>query len=345
MSAHPTFSASFPAFTAPVVGSVVAGTQSVRDGVVRLDEPLQLACGRMLEGVEVAYRLVGESDRPTVLVLGGISAGRYFWRRSVGEGWWQPQFGPGLAGDTDRYAFLAFDFLGGNGETTGPGHWQGTPSEFPAIDTADQANVARLLLDQLGIARLHTFIGASYGGMVALKFAALFPEKVSKVLAFCAGHRASSLASGWRHVQRLVLEFGIANGDHKTAVRIARSLAMCTYRSEREFSRRFRGDSPVAYLDHCGEAFSEQFDIYAYRCLSRSIDEHHLDAAAITIPVDLAGFTTDQIVPPQQLLEFRRGLSGASSLKLLDSPFGHDAFLKERGIVSAIIRRHLEGRS
>jgi homoserine O-acetyltransferase len=181
--------------------------------------------------------------------------------------------------------------------------------------------------------------------MVALQFAALFPDRVGKVLAFCAGHRASSMASGWRHVQRQVLDFGISNGDHKTAVRIARSLAMCTYRSEREFSRRFRGNSPVAYLDHCGEAFSEQFNIYAYRCLSQSIDDHRLDPAEIGIPVDLAGFTTDQIVPPQQLLELRRRLGGAGSLKLLDSPYGHDAFLKERGTVSAIIRRHLEGRT
>jgi len=345
VSADPSFSASFSAFRAPTARPVPGGTRQVCDGVVRLDDPLQLKSGRMLEGAQIAYRLVGEIDRPVVLVMGGISAGRYFWRQTDASGWWQAQFGRGRAGDTDRYAFLAFDFLGGNGETTGPAHWQDLQPEFPAIDTVDQARVAGILLDQLGITRLHSIIGASYGGMVALQFAALFPDRLGKMLAFCAGHRASSMACGWRHVQRQVLDFGIRNGDHKTAVRIARSLAMCTYRSEREFSRRFRGNSPVAYLDHCGEAFSEQFNIYAYRCLSQSIDDHHFDPADIGIHVDLAGFTTDQIVPPEQLMELRRRLGGERSLKLLDSPYGHDAFLKERGIVSAIIRRHLEGRT
>lgn len=343
MSAVPSISA----FSEPPGAFLPCGDQHVRDGIITLDAPLRLESGRMLDEVQIAYRLVGETFRPAVLVMGGISAGRYFWRRSDASGWWHDQFGPGRSGDTHRYAFVSFDFLGGNGESTGPGNWPGSDSAFPPISTADQAKAASILLDHIGVERLHSIIGASYGGMVALRFAALFPERVDRVLAFCAGHRASAMASGWRHVQRQVLDFGIANNDHSTAVRIARSLAMCTYRSEREFSRRFRADggSPVTYLDHCGQSFAERFNIYAYRCLSQSIDDHRVVPSDISVPVDLAGFTTDQIVPPRQLQELRRGLAGGGALKLFDSPFGHDAFLKERGIVSTVIRRHLEGRS
>lgn len=322
----------------------------LRDGTVRFEAPLKLACGRMLNDWSLAYRLVGDVRKPLVLVMGGISAGRQFWSEQGPEGWWQCQFGPGHAGDTDRFSFLAFDFLGGEGGSTNPASWFGRPADFPAIDTADQANAARLLLDHLEIDCLHSIVGASYGGMVALQFAARFPRRLCKALVLCAGHHPSPLATGWRHVQRQVLEFGISRGSPEAGVRIARSLAMCTYRSEREFQRRFAPTgphqaSPAAYLDHCGAAFADRFNVYSYLCLSQSIDDHRVDPSAITTALDLVGFTTDQVVPPTQLIALRGKLAGDNSLKLLDSPFGHDAFLKERGAVSSIIRKHLEAQA
>jgi homoserine O-acetyltransferase len=319
----------------------------VRDGVVKFEDALNLKSGDVLRDWRMAMRMVGNTELPVVLVIGGISAGRYFWRRARPDGWWQQQFGPGNAGDSDQFCFLSVDFLGGNGGSTGPAKWAGTADSFPPIDTADQAGAIRALLDKLAVKQLHSIIGASYGGMVALQFAAHFPEYARTALVFCASDRASSLASGWRHVQRKVLEFGIASGDSETAMQIARSLAMCTYRSEREFARRFPspGGSPAIYLDHCGSTFARQFNIYAYRCLSQSIDDHYVNPSTVTIPIDLVGFCTDQIVPPQQLIDLNLRLPGARRLKLIDSPYGHDGFLKEVGPVGRMIRSHLETQS
>jgi homoserine O-acetyltransferase len=148
-------------------------------------------------------------------------------------------------------------------------------------------------------------------------------------------------------VQRQVLSLGIETGQVARAVGIARSLAMCTYRSDREFAERFvpaanGADSAVGYLDHCGEHFAARFDVHAYLCLSHSIDAHEIRPGEIGIPLDLAGFNSDQIVPVRQLVEFRRLLGGTGSLTLADSPFGHDAFLKENDAVSSVIRNHLE---
>lgn len=319
----------------------------VREQVFTSAEALALKSGETLHDWRMAYRMVGDPGLPLVLVLGGISAGRSFWTQSQPWGWWQEQFGPGKPGDSQRFCFLAIDFLGGNGESTGPTNWAGAPDSFPTIDTVDQAGALNALLDSLETSQLHSIIGASYGGMVALQFAAHYPDRAGRALVLCAGDRASSLASGWRHVQRSVLEFGISRGDPTTAVQIARALAMCTYRSEREFSRRFRspGGSPAAYLDHCGIDFARRFNIYAYRCLSRSIDDHFVDPAAITIPIDLVGFSTDQIVPAQQLIDLSRRLPRAGWLKLIDSSYGHDGFLKEEASVGRVIRKHLEASS
>jgi homoserine O-acetyltransferase len=183
--------------------------------------------------------------------------------------------------------------------------------------------------------------------MVAQQFAVRHPHKLEKALVVCAGNEASPLATGWRHVQRQVLSLGLETGEIEKSVAIARSLAMCTYRSEREFSRRFRdrkeGQHPAsAYLDHCGTRFAEIFDIYAYLCLSQSIDDHLVEPERISVPVDLVGFNTDQIVPVHQLISMRQRLGGKGSLTLSDSIYGHDAFLKETGAVSRIIREHLE---
>lgn len=344
MSAVPSLATLQPAQAGPAQ----ADLPLFREGVVTFEHPLSLSSGRMLGEWDVAYRMAGDARLPLVLVMGGISAGRRFWELSGKGGWWQDQFGPGRAGDSDRFCFLGIDFLGGNGESTGPANWQGPEAGFPEIDTSDQAYALKALLDHLGITRLHSIVAASYGGMVALQFAALYPDSLERALVLCAGHRPSPLASGWRHVQRQVLELGIAGGDPKNAVRIARSLAMCTYRSEREFQRRFAGtgsnrNSPAAYLDHCGTEFADRFNAFAYQCLSQSIDDHYVDPSRIDVHLDLVGFTSDQIVPPQQLIELRSMLPGDSSLRLLDSQYGHDAFLKERGAVSSVIRKHLEG--
>lgn len=348
MSAVPLNSARVVATAAPFGGP----GDLVRDRIVHFETALELKSGRMLDDWRLAYRLVGNPRLPMVLVMGGISAGRQFWNQpdTDPDGWWQHHFGPGHAGDFDRFCFLAIDFLGGNGESTGPDNWAGSASAFPAVDTLDQATVIRALLDRIGVVHLQSVVGASYGGMVALQLAARYPDSLKRALIFCAADRPSPLASGWRHVQRQVLEFGIAAGKTREAVRIARALAMCTYRSEREFSRRFAFNqtgigSLADYLDHCGDRFSEQFGVYSYRCLSQSIDDHVVDPAAIGCRVDLVGFTTDQIVPPQQLIELRRRLSGDGSLRLLDTPYGHDAFLTEKGVVGPIIRKHLESRS
>ena len=125
---------------------------------------------------------------------------------------------------------------------------------------------------------------------------------------------------------------------------------MCTYRAEREFTARFPAraggiSSVTEYLDHCGARFSDVFNIHAYLGLSRSIDEHHVNPASIGVPLDLVGFSTDQIVSPEQLFELRSRLRLASTLKIIDSQYGHDAFLVETGAVAKLIRRHLESSS
>ena len=71
----------------------------VIDGMCRIPR-LDLVRGGHLDGVQVAWRLVGPSRGPVVVVLGGISANRAVAPREDAPGWWAGLVGPGKAVDT-----------------------------------------------------------------------------------------------------------------------------------------------------------------------------------------------------------------------------------------------------
>lgn len=129
------------------------------EGVLEWPGEWRLHHGGRLDGVRIAWRMVGPAGAPVVAALGGISANR----RPVAEddGWWPAVCGRGLPLDTTRFRVLGLDFLGGSGESTGP--VRGGPA-FPAISSYDQADVLARVVRELGIGTLHAIAGASYGG-------------------------------------------------------------------------------------------------------------------------------------------------------------------------------------
>lgn len=330
------------------------------DARLTLPGDLQLDSGQTLHRPRLAYRLVGPPGAPVIALLGGISASRCAWQpaqnhrqQAAVQGWWQNLFGPEQGFDTSRYRLLSFDYLGGNGESSSP---RGTEfseraehpdasQRFPAITTRDQARALAALLDELEITQLESVIGASYGGMVALAFGEQFPELTRRLLVICAAHESWPLASGWRHVQREILSFALRHHEPETGLKLARALAVTTYRSGQEFSTRFGPGAEggvVDYLEHCGESFSQRFDPQAYLCLSQSIDSHRIDPERVTVPVDLIGFSSDQIVPPDQIQELYGLLAQPRRLVLIPTLYGHDAFLKEDSLMTQHIKTHLE---
>lgn len=308
---------------------------------------LSLDVGHTLKQPRLAWRRFGRSDRPVVLVLGGISSSRRVWepRSAPTSGWWQNLLGPAQTLDTQRYQFLSLDFLGGNGDSTGPHHLdpasQQRGADFPAISTRDQARAMALGLKELGLTRLHSVIGASYGGMVALALAEHFPQLLRRALVICAADAPWPLASGWRHVQREVVRLGLRHNDVEPALKLARALAMTTYRSGQEFAQRFAAEGHCAdYLEHCGLSFARRFDPHAFLCLSASIDSHFCQPNQIKVPIDLLGFASDQLVPVSQLQTLHAQLPDPGWLSLCESLYGHDAFLKEDALMKHHITRH-----
>ena len=309
--------------------------------------PVELECGGTLTGCVVGYECIGPPGAPAVAVLGGISADAHVCAHDADPrpGWWDAFVGPRRSIDTGRYRLIGMDWLGGPGATTGD---PGPAGRLPAITPGDQAALLAGLLDALGIDRLHAIVGASYGGMAALAFAARFPRRLRRAVVISAAHETHPMATALRSIQREIVRAGLRAGREAAGLALARQLAMTTYRTDAEFAARF-GNAPVwedgvarfpveEYLVHKGRSFAGRFTAEQYLRLSESLDLHRVDPASIRVPVTLVAVEQDTLVPSWQMEELRERLRGSGELVRIVSRFGHDAFLKERAAIAPVIR-------
>lgn len=354
MSAEPLYSLQA---APPVHIDVRDEPMRVEQGELALPAAFALESGAVLKNAKLAWQCVGSADAPLIVVLGGISAHRRACDRD-GRGWWEAQCGAGKALDTDRYRLLGIDWLGGCDGSTGPRHVrQGeTQAEFPTISTGDQARALLLLLNRLGVRRVHLLVGASYGGNVAQQLAALLGDRLRRLVLLSAAHRPAQFGLALRHVQRAILDLG---ADSTQALALARSLAVLGYRTPESLEQRFGGanvadearaesandgrdDSVVGWVEYHGAKFVRRFDTEAYRCLGRSLDTHDIDPAAIATATTLFAVRDDLTVPVTLLREYAARTRARCDFVEIDSVYGHDAFLKEETIVGRLLIQALE---
>jgi homoserine O-acetyltransferase len=91
------------------------------------------------------------------------------------------------------------------------------------------------------------------------------------------------------------------------------------------------------YLDAAGAQYVARTPVTAYLRLSESIDLHRVDPAAILPPTVVVAVEGDRLVPLADLVGLVEGLGPRGSLRVLRSPYGHDAFLKETDRIDAIL--------
>jgi homoserine O-acetyltransferase len=319
----------------------LSGPPILADSVLDLPHGWTLHHGDILPAPRIAYRLVGPAAAPVVAVLGGISAHRVLVGRA---GWWPEFVGAGLGIDTTSFRVLGIDYLGGVGASSTPDG----KAAFPPLSSFDQADALERVVSHLNLGSLHAIVGASYGGMVALSFAARHPGKVGRIVMVSAADRAQVLSTAWRSVQRQIVREALARGDGPSGLKLARALAMATYRSQAEFAVRFGGPPvrdaerfrfPVeGYLFARGDDYVRKYRAESFLALSESIDLHAVDAARVTTPATLIAVHEDQLVPRSDIAALAGRLAGRVNLVEINSHYGHDAFLKESVLLNPILR-------
>ena len=94
--------------------------------------------------------------------------------------------GPGRALDPEKYFVVLVNLLG-NGVSSSPSNH----AAFPVVTLYDNVVQQWRLLEQLGVTRLALAYGWSMGAQQAYHHAALFPERVERLLAVCGSARTS----------------------------------------------------------------------------------------------------------------------------------------------------------
>ncbi|MFT5453468.1 MAG: homoserine O-acetyltransferase [Enterobacterales bacterium] len=295
--------------------------------------------------IKLDYCRYGNETKPLVIILGGVSANRYaaniIENGEQIDGWWDPFIGQGKAVDLDHFQVLSVDYYSGT---------ESDAVEQRHLRTHLQAKLLKILIDDLNISQIEAVIGCSFGGMVALAFAELYPACFDKLIVLCAADRSSVKSIGLRQIQRKIMRLGIAAKQEYYAVSLARSLAIVGYRGELEMEKRFSGsttdvatihDNLNSYLVYNGDKFADKFSASKYMNLSLSIDLHQVEPRNITNKSLFIGCTTDHLVPLEIIRNLADNIAGDSTFIEVDSEYGHDFFLLKDEEISAHIKPFL----
>ena len=380
---------SVPATGAWRMGDSLGQRQFMRMAV---DRPFILEGGGQLHDLSLVFETWGTLDEDggnAILVCHALTGDAHA-AGPAGDGhptpgWWDGLIGPGLAVDTERYFVVCVNVLGGCQGSSGPssplpdrlGHYG---PNFPVVSIRDMVRTQARVADALGIARWHAVIGGSMGGMQALEWAVMYPDRVERltVIATCmaataqqiawwsTGRRAIALDPKWRDGH--YYEAADGDGPHN-GLAIARAISQVTFRSDDVFTDRF-GREPVEplagrfemwqrfqverYLDYHGIKLARRFDANSYLLLTKAMDLHDLargrgsEAAAlrrITAPTLAMGITSDILYPAYQQQDLVAGIEavgGRTRYHEIDSPHGHDAFLINLDQVASALVPFLE---
>jgi homoserine O-acetyltransferase len=330
---------------------------------LRVDEPFELENGERLEDVVIAYRTWGDIGRSesAILICHALTGSADV------EAWWPGIIGPGRAFDPANDFIVCANILGSCYGTTGPvslkpGAADRYRADFPEVSVRDMVRLQSLLLDALGVERLALVTGPSLGGMQALEWAAMYPERVDSIVPIGVGGHHSAWCIGISEAQRQAIaadpdwKDGYYSDDAPPAkgLAAARMMAICTYRSWDSFDQRFareRRDEDrfqvQSYLRHQGDKINARFDANTYVTLTYAMHSHDLGRgrdsyanvlARMELPALVVSVSSDALYPPQEQRALADALPNAE-YEVLDCPHGHDGFLIETESLSDLIGR------
>ena len=353
---------------------------------------LVLESGAKLGPITIAYETCGtlNSTRDNAILIAhafsGDShvAGRYD-REIDKPGWWDFMVGPGKGIDTDKYFVICPNILGSCMGSTGPcskSPATGRPYglDFPMMTIGDIVTTQKILIDALGIKRLHGVIGGSVGGMQVLEWCVRYPEVVRSAVPIATTMRHSALAIAFNEIARqsIMADPNWNRGNYYSGVKpemglaVARMIGHVTYLSDqamhRKFGRKlqdketfsfgFDGDFQVeSYLRHQGTKFVGRFDANSVLYITKAADYFDVtekmskagplhEGSRHKIKYLVISYSSDWLYPTYQSKELVQTLKRTGqdvSFCEIEADCGHDAFLIPDERLTTLIRGFFDG--
>ncbi|MBX6763783.1 MAG: homoserine O-acetyltransferase [Rubrobacteraceae bacterium] len=249
---------------------------------------------------------------------------------------------------------------------------------FPLVTIRDMVRAQKRLLEELGIERLELVAGGSIGGQQALEWAVEFPGFARRVIPVAATGALGPQGIGMSEIGRraIMSDPDWQGGDYygtgrspERGLAIARMAGMMTYQSAQgqwerfgrrpatrpalyeEFGGRFEVES---YLHYQGRDLVRRFDANSYLYLTRAMDLYDVAAgyrseqealSRMESELLFVGISSDWLFPAAEvraLAERARRAGARAHYVEIDSPNGHDAFLKDWDAMEEVFRDFLE---
>lgn len=344
--------------------------------LTRPGEGFELESGMVLPELNLRYQTYGNYRGDAVLVFHALTgsahlAGTYSQETLASltpleqafgpNGWWGELVGRGRLLDPDRHFIISANHIGSCYGSTGPvsinpATGQTYGPDFPNISIRDMVRSQILLLDWLGVEEVIP-IGGSLGGMVALEFALLYPQRTRKLVVMAAPPVHGPWARAFNRLSRdsITNDPGYQGGrysEQPAGLSMARSIAMLSYRSPGSFRERWQEDPEQgeSYVTYQGEKFLKRFDANSYISLSQAMDTHDVGRGRgntiealdnlSSIPSLFVGINSDVLYTASEVRAAAEDAGGQYAE--IDSPHGHDAFLLEMEQLDAILRPFLK---
>ncbi len=274
------------------------------EGDFVMDGSLPLECGHALICPTLHYAVYGRLNAArdnAVLVCHALSGSAL-----VGS-WWPEIFAPGAVLSLEHDFVICINMLGSCYGSTGPGAVNPETGElygpdFPLVSVRDNVRAQARLLDSLGIRKLRLVLGGSIGGMQALEWTILHPERVERAL-IIGVTPLNAMGLALNHLQRQAIQHDpewvggryLPQRPPRRGLSLARQIAMISYKSAPLLNERYgrnpdrSGEDPYVaegacggliggrfdiggYLDHQGNRFIDRFDANAYLAILRAMD-------------------------------------------------------------------------
>lgn len=280
--------------------------------IMHFAEPLRLQNGSAIGNYQLMVETYGTLNAVrsnAVLVCHALNASHHVAGVYADDprnvGWWDNMVGPGKTLDTNRFFVIGINNLGSCFGSTGPMSADpatGTPygARFPVVTVEDWVHAQARVADALGIERFAAVMGGSLGGMQALAWSLMYPERVAHCIDIASTPKLSAQNIAFNEVARsaILSDPDFHGGDYyahdvkpRRGLRVARMIGHITYLSDDDMAEKFgralrRAEGAIdaynfnfdvefeveSYLRYQGDKFADYFDANTYLLITRALD-------------------------------------------------------------------------